>query len=89
MSKNKKITTSTGCPVNHYEDTQTVGERGPALLQDFFLQEKLAKFNRERIPERIVHAKGTGAFGKFTATHDISKYTRANLFSEINPVLNV
>jgi len=83
MSKNKKITTSTGCPVNHYEDTQTVGERGPALLQDFFLQEKLAQFNRERIPERIVHAKGTGAYGKFTVTHDISKYTRAKVFSKI------
>lgn len=83
MSENKKITTSAGCPVNHYEDTQTVGERGPALLQDFFLQEKLAQFNRERIPERIVHAKGTGAFGKFTVTHDITKYSRANLFSEI------
>ena len=83
MSENKKITTDTGYPVNHYEDTQTVGERGPALLQDFFLHEKLAQFNRERIPERIVHAKGTGAFGKFTVTHDITKYTRANLFSEI------
>lgn len=58
MSNNKKITTNTGCPVHHYEDSQTVGARGPVLLQDFFLQEKLAQFNRERIPERVVHAKG-------------------------------
>jgi len=83
MSKNKKITTDSGCPVNHYEDSQTVGERGPILLQDFFLQEKLAQFNRERIPERIVHAKGTGAYGKFTVTHDITKYSRAKIFAEI------
>lgn len=83
MSNNKKITTNTGCPVHHYEDSQTVGARGPVLLQDFFLQEKLAQFNRERIPERVVHAKGTGAYGKFTVTHDISKYTRAKIFSEI------
>jgi len=83
MKKNKRITTSSGCPVNHYQDSQTVGERGPVLLQDFFLQEKLAQFNRERIPERIVHAKGTGAYGKFKVTHDITKYTRAKIFSEI------
>ena len=83
MADNKKITTSSGCPVNHYEDSQTVGERGPILIQDFFLQEKLAQFNRERIPERIVHAKGSGAFGTFTVTHDISKYSRAKIFSKI------
>lgn len=83
MSENKKITNSTGCPVNHYEDSQTVGARGPILLQDVFLHEKLAQFNRERIPERVVHAKGTGAYGKLTITHDITKYTRAKLFSEI------
>ncbi len=83
MSKSKKITSNNGCPVSHYEDTKIVGERGPALLEDFFLQEKLAQFNRERIPERIVHAKGTGAYGKLTITHDISKYSRAKVFSEI------
>jgi catalase len=83
MEKKKKLTTNSGCPVNHYEDSQSVGPRGPLLLQDFFLHEKLAQFNRERIPERIVHAKGTGAYGKFTVTHDISKYTRAKLFSQI------
>jgi catalase len=83
MGEKKKLTTNSGCPVNHYQDSQSVGERGPLLLQDFFLHEKLAQFNRERIPERIVHAKGTGAYGKFTVTHDISKYTRAKLFSKI------
>lgn len=79
----KKLTTAAGCPVTHYEDSQSVGPRGPLLLQDFFLHEKLATFNRERIPERIVHAKGSGAFGKFTVTNDITKYTRARLFSKI------
>jgi catalase len=83
MSAKKKITTNSGCPVNHYQDSQSVGSRGPLLLQDFFLHEKLAQFNRERIPERIVHAKGSGAYGKFTVTHDISKYTRAKVFSKI------
>jgi catalase len=83
MKASKKITTESGCPVYHYEDTQTVGERGPALLQDFFLHEKLATFNRERIPERIVHAKGTGVYGKFTVTNDISNYSRATIFSKI------
>jgi catalase len=83
MVNNKKITADNGCPVNHYEDSATVGKRGPVLLEDYFLQEKLALFNRERIPERVVHAKGTGAYGKFTVTHDVSKYTRAKLFSEI------
>jgi catalase len=84
-NKNSKITTNAGCPVGkgQYEDSQTVGSRGPVLLQDFFLHEKLAQFNRERIPERIVHAKGSGAFGKFVVTHDISKYSRAKIFSQI------
>lgn len=83
MSEPKRITTNAGCPVNHYQDSQTVGPRGPILLQDFFLHEKLAAFNRERIPERIVHAKGSGAYGTFNVTHDITKYTCAKVFSEI------
>lgn len=84
-NKKTKITTNSGCPVGkgQYENSQTVGSRGPVLLQDFFLHEKLAQFNRERIPERIVHAKGTGAFGRFVVTHDISQYSRAKIFSEI------
>jgi len=83
MSKKKTLTTAAGAPVNHYQDSQSVGARGPLLLQDYFLHEKLAHFNRERIPERIVHAKGSGAYGTFTVTHDITKYTRAKIFNEI------
>jgi catalase len=81
--KNKKLTTASGKPYFENEDSMTVGPRGPVLLQDFFLHEKLAHFNRERIPERVVHAKGTGAYGKFTVTKDISKYTRAKLFNKV------
>lgn len=83
MIKKRKLTTTSGASLFHYEDSQSIGERGPLLLQDFFLHEKLAHFNRERIPERIVHAKGSGAYGTFTATNDISKYTRAKLFNKI------
>ena len=84
MAENKKkITTNAGCPIYHYEDSQTVGAHGPIVLQDYFLHEKLATFNRERIPERIVHAKGSGVYGKFTVTNDISAYCRAELFSKV------
>lgn len=79
----KKLTLSNGAPYYEHQDSQTVGPRGPVLLQDFVLQENLAHFVRERIPERIVHAKGTGAYGTFTVTHDISQYTKAKLFSKI------
>jgi catalase len=79
----KSLTTAGGHPVTENQHTLTAGERGPALLQDFNLIEKLAHFNREKVPERIVHAKGSGAYGTFTVTHDISKYTRASVFSEI------
>jgi len=81
--KNKKLTTASGRPYFENEDSMTVGPRGPVLLQDVFLHEKLAHFNRERIPERVVHAKGTGAYGKFTVTKDITKYTKAKLFSKV------
>lgn len=81
--KKKKLTTASGRPFVENEDSMTAGPRGPVLLQDFYLHEKLAHFNRERIPERIVHAKGTGAFGKLTVTGDITKYTRAKLFNKI------
>ncbi|MBN2633927.1 MAG: catalase [Bacteroidales bacterium] len=80
--KNKKLTTASGRPYFENEDSMTVGPRGPVLLQDFYLHEKLAHFNRERIPERVVHAKGAGAYGTFRVTKDISKYTRAKLFSK-------
>ncbi len=77
------ITNAAGAPVPAYEDSQTVGPHGPVLLQDGFLIEKLGHFNRERIPERVVHAKGSGAFGVFKVTNDITKYARASLFNEI------
>lgn len=63
--------------------THDGGPRGPALLQDVWFLEKLAHFDRERIPERVVHAKGSGAYGTFTVTHDISRYTRARIFAEV------
>src|SRR5258707_6407756 len=81
--KNQKLTTASGRPYVENENTQSVGPRGPLLLQDYILHEKMAHFNRERIPERAVHAKGSGAFGTFTVTHDISKYTKAKIFNKI------
>ncbi|KAA6439468.1 catalase [Dyadobacter flavalbus] len=79
----KRLTTASGKPYTENENSMTAGPRGPILLQDFILHEKMAHFNRERIPERVVHAKGSGAYGTFTVTHDITKYTKAKLFSEI------
>ncbi|MDP4228845.1 MAG: catalase [Bacteroidota bacterium] len=83
QDKKLKLTTASGRPYVEHEDTMSVGPRGPLLLQDYILHEKMAHFNRERIPERVVHAKGTGAFGTFTVTHDITKYTKAKIFSKI------
>jgi catalase len=81
--KKTHLTTAAGAPVADNNNTLTAGPRGPALLEDFWLIEKLAHFDRERIPERVVHAKGSGAYGTLTVTHDISRYTRANLFSQV------
>src|SRR3546814_8904633 len=81
----KKLTTAAGAPVVDNQNIQTAGPRGPALLQDVWLLEKLAHFDREVIPERRMHAKGAGAYGTFTVTHDITKYTRAKLRSEAHP----
>ncbi|WP_018478972.1 catalase [Pontibacter roseus] len=78
-----RLTTASGKPYYEHENSMTAGPRGPILLEDFILHEKLAHFNRERTPERVVHAKGTGAYGTFTVTHDITRYTKAKLFSEI------
>ncbi|MCC6463462.1 MAG: catalase [Saprospiraceae bacterium] len=83
MAEHKKLNTASGRPYYENENSMTAGARGPVLLQDVFLHEKMAHFNRERIPERVVHAKGSGAFGTFTVTNDISKYTRAKLFNTI------
>ncbi|RPH66489.1 MAG: catalase [Burkholderiales bacterium] len=79
----KKLTTTGGAPVPDNQNVVTAGPRGPQLLQDVWFLEKLAHFDREVIPERRMHAKGSGAFGTFTVTHDITKYTRAKLFSQI------
>lgn len=79
----KKLTTASGAPVVDNQNIMTAGPRGPALLQDVWFLEKMAHFDREVIPERRMHAKGSGAYGTFTVTHDITQYTRAKLFSKI------
>lgn len=78
-----RLTTVAGAPVPDNQNVLTAGPRGPTLLQDVWLLEKLAHFDREVIPERRMHAKGSGAYGTFTVTGDITKYTRARLFSKI------
>ncbi|EKA5634541.1 catalase [Vibrio navarrensis] len=83
MKKTPKLTTAAGAPVVDNQNIMTAGPRGPALLQDIWLIEKLAHFDREVIPERRMHAKGSGAYGTFTVTQDITRYTRAKLFSEV------
>jgi catalase len=84
MMKNnkKKLTNNVGLPVTDNQNVMTAGPRGPMLLQDTWFLEKLAHFDREVIPERRMHAKGSGAYGTFTVTHDITNYTKANIFSE-------
>lgn len=89
MEKNKKLTNAAGAPVVDNTNSVTAGERGGMMLQNPWFIEKLAHFDREVIPERRMHAKGSGAFGKFTVTHDITKYTRAKLFSDINKETDV
>ena len=79
----KKLTTAFGAPVVDNQNIQTAGPRGPALLQDVWFLEKLAHFDREVIPERRMHAKGSGAYGTFTVTHDITRYTRAKIFGQV------
>ncbi len=79
----KKLTTNAGAPVPDNQNVMTAGSRGPQLLQDTWFLEKLAHFDREVIPERRMHAKGSGAYGTFAVTHDITKYTKAKIFSEV------
>ncbi|OCT30959.1 catalase [Pseudomonas putida] len=79
----KILTTASGAPVADNQNSRSAGPRGPLLLDDFHLIEKLAHFNRENIPERRVHAKGSGAYGTFTVTRDITQYTSARLFESI------
>lgn len=83
MADAKKLTTVVGAPVPDNQNILTAGPRGPQLLQDVWYLEKLAHFDREVIPERRMHAKGSGAFGDFTVTHDITRFTRAKVFSQI------
>ena len=77
------LTTDFGAPVASNRNSLTAGPRGPLLAQDVWLQEKLANFVRKVIPERRMHAKGSGAFGTFTVTQDITRYTRAKLFEQV------
>lgn len=83
QAQEEVLTTGHGCPLSDKLNSLTVGPRGPILLQDVQLLDEMAHFDRERIPERVVHAKGAGAFGYFEVTHDITKYTKAKIFSEI------
>ena len=77
------LTTGHGAPISDKLNSMSIGPRGPLLLQDHVLLEEMAHFDRERIPERVVHAKGAGAFGYFEVTHDISKYCKAAVFSKV------
>src|SRR5258707_14862353 len=83
MAKNPTLTTGSGMPVGDNQNTITAGPRGPVLMQDFHLLEKLAHQNRERIPERTVHAKGSAAYGTLTVTHDITRFTKAKALAQI------
>ncbi|MFY2252334.1 catalase KatA [Priestia megaterium] len=84
MTTNKNnLTTSWGSPVGDNQNSMTAGSRGPTLIQDVHLLEKLAHFNRERVPERVVHAKGAGAHGYFEVTNNVSAYTKAAFLSEV------
>ncbi|MDE6069889.1 MAG: catalase [Alistipes sp.] len=81
--KQKRLTSDNGRPVGDNQNIQTAGLRGPAVMQDPWYFEKLGHFDREVIPERRMHAKGSGAYGTFTVTHDITRYTRASIFARV------
>lgn len=83
MMSKKGLTTAAGAPVAHNNNVMTAGRRGPMLLQDVWFLEKLAHFDREVIPERRMHAKGSGAYGTFTVTQDITRFTRAKIFAGV------
>ena len=83
MTRHPTMTTTAGAPIADNQNSETAGPRGPVLMQDWQLLEKLAHQNRERIPERVVHAKGWGAHGTLTITHDINRYTRAQVFAGV------
>jgi catalase len=83
MADRKTLTTESGAPVPDNQNSQTAGPGGPVLMQDHHLIEKLARFDRERIPERVVHAKGSGAFGRFEVTNDVTRWTKARFLSQV------
>jgi catalase len=84
MSDKPILTTESGAPVADNQNSQTAGPAGPTLLQDQYLIEKLARFNRERIPERIVHAVGTGAYGYLEVTSaDVPRWTKMRIFEKV------
>lgn len=83
MTDRPRLTTTAGAPLSSNQNAKTVGPRGPVLLEDYQLIEKLAHQNRERVPERVVHAKGWGAYGTLTVTEDITRYSRAKVFSQV------
>ncbi|KAF6102487.1 catalase [Phyllostomus discolor] len=77
------LTTGAGHPIGDKLNIMTLGPRGPLLVQDVVFTDEMAHFDRERIPERVVHAKGAGAFGYFEVTHDITKYCKAKVFEHV------
>ena len=83
MSDRPQLTTAAGNPVGDNQNSLSAGPRGPLLMQDHHLLEKMSHFNRERIPERVVHAKGSGAYGTLTITNDITRFSSAKVFSEV------
>ena len=83
MAEKKTLTTAFGIPVGDDQNSMTAGARGPVMVQDMHLLEKLAHFDRERIPERVVHAKGAGAYGVFEVTADVSAWTKAKFLSQV------
>src|SRR6202047_3309720 len=83
MSENKRMTTDAGRPVGDNQNSLTVGPRGPVVFEDFLLFEKLAHFDRERIPERVVHAKGSGAYGHFEVLANVTQWTKAKFLAPV------
>jgi catalase len=79
----KRLTNNAGAPLPDNQNVLTAGRRGPMLLQDVWFLEKLAHFDREVIPERRMHAKGSGAYGTFTVTHDITRFAKASIFAKV------
>src|SRR3954464_10706600 len=83
MAEEKRLTTASGTPVADNQNSLTAGPHRPGTTRDLHLMEKMAHFNRERIPERVVHAKGAGAYGYFEVTHDLTAFCKASLFSAV------